>query len=96
MVDQEGVNKRGLKNRAMAYLSTLNKPEYNKECLKRFREATNMTDSVSAVACLASNVCPEREIAIDEFGAKWKDDKLVMLKWLSIQVILWYGLATAH
>lgn len=86
-MDEEGVNKRSIRNRALAYLSSLNQPEYNQECLKRFREATNMTDSVSAVACLANNDCPERQTAADEFAAKWKDDQLVMLKWLSIQVI---------
>ncbi|GMH38910.1 hypothetical protein BSKO_06808 [Bryopsis sp. KO-2023] len=84
-VDPKSVGKRALKNRALAYLSSLNKPKYNEECLKRCREATNMTDAIAALGALSSVPCDERKTALEEFGEKWKDDKLVLLKWLSVQ-----------
>lgn len=84
------VSKRAIKNKTLSFLSALNKQEYNEECLKRFREATNMTDGVSALACIVNNDCSEREIGLVEFAEKWKEDNLVMLKWMSLQVLVFW------
>ncbi|GMH42507.1 hypothetical protein BSKO_10426 [Bryopsis sp. KO-2023] len=84
-VDPDSIARRGLKNRALSYLSELNDPEINKDMLRRFREATNMTDSVAAVNFLPN--CEERKLALEEFYQKWKDDALVCNKWLSMQAV---------
>jgi aminopeptidase N len=46
-----------------------------------------MTDTVTALATLANTDCPEREGALASFHEKWKDDPLVLDKWLSIQAM---------
>jgi aminopeptidase N len=53
--------------------------------LRRFRAATNMTDSAAALSMLADQSGPERDAALSEFYAKWVDQPLVLLKWFSVQ-----------
>jgi aminopeptidase N len=51
----------------------------------QFEQANNMTDVVSALALLANTDGPERTEALAAFYRKWKDDVLVVDKWLSLQ-----------
>ena len=44
-----------------------------------------MTDVIAALAALANYPGPEREEVLDNFYEKWKNDPLVMDKWLIIQ-----------
>jgi aminopeptidase N len=44
-----------------------------------------MTDAMTSLAALANTDCPERPEAIGSFYLKWKDDPLLMDKWLAIQ-----------
>lgn len=83
----EQMSKRAIKNVCLNYLTKTKKKEYVEECLKRFRNATNMTDSSAALAAMNDIDCEERTIALDEFYQKWKDDFLVVTKWLLIQVL---------
>ena len=46
---------RALKNRALSYLSALKDPAVTQDLLARTRAATNMTDQISALACLADS-----------------------------------------
>ena len=46
---------RALKNRALSYLSALRDPAVTQDLLARTRAATNMTDQISALACLADS-----------------------------------------
>lgn len=80
------MSRRAWKNVSLAYLTKTKKKEYLEQCLHRFRQATNMTDSVAAITSLNNIECEERTIALDEFYAKWKDEFLVVNKWLIIQV----------
>lgn len=43
-----------------------------------------MTDHTAALSALVDAEGPQRDAALEEFAAKWKDDALVMLKWLQI------------
>ncbi len=86
-VDQEATGRRSLKNTCLSYLMELNEPGVRKLCLEQFRTAGNMTDVVAALAALATVDCPEREQALESFLARWKDDQLVMDKWLAIQAL---------
>ena len=52
----------------------------------RFREATNMTDRINALACLAEAPGPSRDAALEEYYAANRDKPLNMLKWLAVQV----------
>jgi aminopeptidase N len=85
--DQEAVGRRSLKNTCLTYLMELNEPGVRKLCQEQFQTAGNMTDVVAALAALANTDCPERQQALDSFLQKWKDDQLVMDKWLSIQAL---------
>src|SRR6185503_11490208 len=52
---------------------------------EQFKSADNMTDSMAALGVLANLDCPERQRALDAFYAKWKDEPLVVDKWLAVQ-----------
>jgi aminopeptidase N len=85
--DQEAVGRRSLKNTCLAYLMELTEPGIRKLCMEQFRTAGNMTDTVASLAALANTDCEERQQALAAFYEKWKDDALVMDKWLSIQAL---------
>ncbi|PNW83978.1 hypothetical protein CHLRE_04g213250v5 [Chlamydomonas reinhardtii] len=78
--------RRALKNRALALLSTLEDPTITAMLLRRFKEASNMTDEISALGSLVELSGPERETALAAFYDKFKDEPLVLLKWLGLQV----------
>ena len=86
-VDQASVGRRSLKNICLAYLMELDEPGIRKLCTEQYRTAGNMTDVITALANLANTDCPERQEALAAFYAKWKDDPLVLDKWLSIQAL---------
>jgi len=44
-----------------------------------------MTDSMAALSVLANLDCPERQPALEAFYARWKDEPLVVDKWLAVQ-----------
>jgi aminopeptidase N len=86
-VDQASVGRRSLKNICLAYLMELDEPGIRKLCTEQYRTAGNMTDAITALANLANTDCPERKEALAAFYEKWKDDPLVLDKWLSIQAL---------
>jgi aminopeptidase N len=83
--DAASAGKRALRNTALALLMELDEPEARALCMKQFEDADNMTDALAALALLANCDCPERERALDAFYAKWKDEPLVVDKWLGVQ-----------
>jgi aminopeptidase N len=76
------MGKCGLRNLCLAYLGDLG---ISALAYEQFRSADNMTDSMAALGVLANLDCPERQPALDAFYAKWKDEALVVDKWLSVQ-----------
>ena len=50
--DAESAAKRMLKNRALQLLTATGDPAFSKELLVRFREASNMTDTIAALTAL--------------------------------------------
>jgi aminopeptidase N len=86
-IDQESIGRRSLKNTCLAYLMELNEPGIRKLCMEQFRTAGNMTDMMGSLAALAFTDCPERHEALDAFYQRWKEDQLVMDKWLSTQAM---------
>lgn len=77
--------KRALKNKALGYLACLGDDEINGNLLTRFREATNMTDEISALAALDRAGGAPRDTALAEFYKKWEKEPLVILKWVALQ-----------
>ncbi|MEW6690513.1 MAG: aminopeptidase N, partial [Pseudomonadota bacterium] len=80
--DPESAGKRALRNLLLGYLAEIEGPGL---AWRQFREADNMTDSMAALGCLANLDCAEREQALEAFYARWKDDPLVIDKWLAVQ-----------
>jgi len=74
--------KRALRNLALSYLGELGQSAI---AYAQFQGADNMTDSMAALGVLANLDCPERKAALDAFYARWKDEPLVVDKWLAVQ-----------
>ncbi|EFJ47753.1 hypothetical protein VOLCADRAFT_81369 [Volvox carteri f. nagariensis] len=77
--------RRAIKNRSLAMLSSLEEPEITAMLLNRFKAATNMTDEIAALSCLVELAGPERDIALAAFYDKFRNEPLVLLKWLGLQ-----------
>ena len=93
--DKDAVAKRAYKNKALALLCASQEQQWRDEALARFRAADNMTDTTAAMAALLDQDCPERAAMLEEFYVRWKEDSLVVLKWLTLQarsaVLLYEG-----
>jgi len=83
--DAAASGKRALRNLALGYLMELDDPEIRGLALMQFERADNMTDAMAALSALANCDCHERQVALDAFYAKWKDEPLVVDKWLAVQ-----------
>jgi aminopeptidase N len=76
---------RALKNSALGLLMELDDAGARALCMKQFEAADNMTDALAALCLLADCDCPERARALDAFYDKWKNEPLVVDKWLAVQ-----------
>jgi aminopeptidase N len=52
---------------------------------EQFKSADNMTDAMAALLVLADFDCGERRKALESFYTRWKDEPLVVDKWLRAQ-----------
>ncbi len=83
--DAASAGKRSLRNLCLGLLMELNDAEVRALCVKQYESADNMTDTMAALTFLANTDCAERISALDAFYAKWKDEPLVVDKWLGVQ-----------
>ena len=51
--------------------------------MEQAANASNMTDAAAALGTLAQSDSPDRQSALEAFYQKWKDNPLVVNKWLS-------------
>jgi aminopeptidase N len=87
--DAGSAGRRALKNAALAYLAAL-APEdagERRRLAAQYRGADNMTDRMAALRLLVDLEGAERQEALDDFYARFKDDALVLDKWLSLQAM---------
>eukprot|EP00879_Flechtneria_rotunda_P017716 GHRR01018571.1.p1 GENE.GHRR01018571.1~~GHRR01018571.1.p1 ORF type:complete len:756 (+),score=282.34 GHRR01018571.1:954-3221(+) len=77
--------KRAISNMAQSIVGSLDDAEIQEQLLRRFREATNMTDRMAALTVLCDHDTPQREAALQEFYQANKDKPLILLKWLAVQ-----------
>jgi aminopeptidase N len=80
--DAQSIGRRSLRNLCLGYLAELG---LSKLAYEQFQRADNMTDSMAALATLANLDCPERESALAAFYERWKNEPLVVDKWLAVQ-----------
>ncbi len=83
--DAADIGRRRLKNICLGYLMQLDDPQLHALCFQQFQASHNMTDVMASLGLLANHDGPEREQALAEFHAKWREDSLVLDKWFAIQ-----------
>ncbi len=83
--DAARAGRRALRNALLDYLAIL--PGGAQFAARHFDFATNMTDRAAALTVLAHRHpgSPETERALDDFEQRFRDEPLVMDKWLGIQ-----------
>ena len=79
------MGKRALRNLALSYLMELETSDVVALCYEQFGQSDNMTEQSAALTALANSNAQQRTIALDSFYGKWKDDALIVDKWLSVQ-----------
>jgi len=84
--NMEAVGRRELRNRCLFYLAK-NPEMIEKLCLPQFKQALgkNMTDTLGSLNALLNIDCRERDATLDEFYLIFKEDALVIDKWLALQ-----------
>jgi aminopeptidase N len=79
--------RRALRNLSLAFLMDLDEEATKDLCLRQLEMANNMTDALTALSAIANCDCAERRSALDAFYAKWRDEPLVVDKWLSTEAL---------
>jgi aminopeptidase N len=83
------VARRRLRNTCLSYLNEIvdssPTPRYRLLARRQFDEADNMTDRFAALVVLANAPGDEGERALTDFYRQWKDEALVVDKWLAVQ-----------
>ena len=83
--DPRSAGKRSLQGTALAYLLELDDSAMRRTAFAAFNAATNMTDRMYALSALMLADSSERTEALEAFHKRFKDDALVMDKWLALQ-----------
>ena len=83
--DPQQAGQRALRNGALGLLAALETPATNALVDAHYRSADNMTDAMAALGLLANLDIPERDTALADFHARWRDDPLVLDKWYMVQ-----------
>ena len=83
--DPESAGLRALRNAALDLLVATEAPEEIGRVMRHYREASNMTDAITALSILSHLQSPVRDEALDDFYARWQDEPLVLDKWFAVQ-----------
>jgi len=88
-VDSRSIGQRALKNLCLSYLVRSGNSQWIGECQGQFKDASNMTDQMTALRCLVNSA---EEVAagpkadcLAAFYAQWKDEQLVVDQWFQVQ-----------
>jgi aminopeptidase N len=88
-ISARAMGRRSLKNVALSYLMAIEPlPEMHLElCLSQYRQASNMTDCIAALASVINLDNPIRQEILDDFYDRWSGDPLVLDKWFALQAL---------
>jgi aminopeptidase N len=86
-MEPAAVGQRALRNVCLRYLVLADATLGTALALTQYHTATNMTDSLAALGCLASVEGSEREAALGHFYARFVHEPLVIDKWFSVQAM---------
>ena len=84
-LDSKSMGERDLKNKALDLLSYADNDKYKKLAYEQFTTASNMTDEIGALSTLVNSNSTYKDEALKSFYVKWKNETLVMQKWLTVQ-----------
>ena len=85
--EPKDAGRRALANACLDLLVTLDEPAVLDLAVGQFERADNMTDRLAALAALANRPGPLGDAALDRFYNDWRDESLVVDKWLAIQAL---------
>lgn len=80
----EQIGKRALKNVALSYLCKLGE-KYLSLAYQQYKTAENMTDKSAALSVIVNNNASKAQEMLSDFYETYKNDDLLMQKWLQIQ-----------
>ncbi|WP_029354056.1 aminopeptidase N [Bosea sp. 117] len=83
--DAASAGRRSLKNMCLDLLATAGAGDGVARALALYRAADNMTDRFSALSTLAHSARDAREEALADFYERFRDEPLVVDKWLALQ-----------
>jgi aminopeptidase N len=86
--DAQSAGRRALKNVCLGLLAATQENEAIALTFTQYQDADNMTDRMTALETLALYDRPERAQALEDFYARYKDDPLIIDKWLSLQAAI--------
>jgi aminopeptidase N len=83
--DAASAGRRMLRNVCLDLLAATQEPHAIKLAARQYENARNMTDRMAALATLSLHVVPERNAALDDFYQRYRDNPLIVDKWLALQ-----------
>ncbi|MGM0596611.1 MAG: aminopeptidase N [Myxococcota bacterium] len=81
----EQISRRRLKNTALAYLALTADNSFFDKLSEKLENHGNFTDKLVYLTILNNNNNPHRNLSLDYFYRKYKDNFLVLNKWMAIQ-----------
>ncbi|HUW72917.1 MAG TPA: aminopeptidase N [Methyloceanibacter sp.] len=83
--DPQSAGLRALRNGALDLLTATEKPDAIDRAMHHYRQASNMTDAITALSILSHLPSPARDEALADFYERWQDEPLVLDKWFAVQ-----------
>jgi aminopeptidase N len=83
--DAVASGRRALRNLALSYLMELETDDVVALCREQFDRSDNMTEQFAALAALANSSAQQGASALAAFYGRWKDEPLIVDKWLAVQ-----------
>ena len=83
--DAASAGRRALRNACLRYLTAADDEAAAGLAEAHYRTATNMTDMIAGLAALTRMELPLRDDAFTHFHDRFKNDPLVLDKWMSLQ-----------
>jgi aminopeptidase N len=87
LITPEAMGRRALQSAVLEIITSTNGTGCAALAKAHYDAADNMTDRVTALACLADSSQPQRAEALADFYARFKHYPLVVDKWFSLQAI---------
>jgi aminopeptidase N len=86
--DAASAGRRALANVALDLTAAGGDSDAVARVVSRYRDADNMTDRSAALGILVANALPERVAALADFHDRFRDDALVLDKWLAFEAFV--------